>query len=157
MPGMADRTPMQRTAGQRLVAVARIGELGQHRHRRWRRRQEPAAHGELGRPAPVAEQAVVTDALETVGQDVQQEAPEKLVGPKRHHLLTVMMPVVLPAEGDAAVLDPDQPAVGNSDAVGVAAEILEHLLRTVPSGLAPKCAKTTKAGASWMGRNHYIW
>ena len=26
----------------------------------------------------------------------------------------------------------------------------------VPSGLAPKCVKTTKADASWMGRNHYI-
>jgi hypothetical protein len=25
-----------------------------------------------------------------------------------------------------------------------------------PSGLVPKCVKTTKAGASWMERNHYI-
>ena len=73
MAGMADRAPMQRTAGQRLIAVAGIGEVGQHRHRRWGRRQEPAAQGKLGCPAPVAEQAVVTDALEAVGQDVQQE------------------------------------------------------------------------------------
>jgi hypothetical protein len=28
---------------------------------------------------------------------------------------------------------------------------------TVPSGLAPKCAKTTKASASWTGENRYIW
>src|SRR4051794_2812351 len=61
--GMADRAQMQRTTGQRLIAVARIGELGQHWPRRWGRRQEPAAPDKLGRPAPVAEQAVVTDAL----------------------------------------------------------------------------------------------
>ena len=136
MAGMADRAQMQRTTGQRLVAVARIGELGQHRHRRWRRRQEPAAQVKLGRPAPVAEQAVVTDALEAVGQDVQQKAPEKLVGFKRHHLLAVMMPVVLPAEGDAAALDPDQPVVGDGDPVGVAAEISNTCSGPPNGGLA---------------------
>ena len=73
MSGIADRAPMQRTAGQRLIAVSRIGEIGQHRHRRWGRRQELAAQGKLGRPAPVTEQAIVTDALEAVGQDVQQK------------------------------------------------------------------------------------
>jgi RNA-directed DNA polymerase len=31
------------------------------------------------------------------------------------------------------------------------------LVKTVPSGLAPKCAKTTKAGTPWKERNHYIW
>jgi hypothetical protein len=27
----------------------------------------------------------------------------------------------------------------------------------VPSDLAPKCAKATKVGASWMWGNRYIW
>jgi hypothetical protein len=31
------------------------------------------------------------------------------------------------------------------------------VLTTVPPGLAPKCVKTTKTGASWMGRSHHIW
>src|SRR3954464_12954539 len=30
---------------------------------------------------------------------------------------------------------------------------LGTVLLRVPSGLTPKCAKTTKAGALWMGRN----
>ena len=34
---------------------------------------------------------------------------------------------------------------------------LADLGARVPSGLAPKCAKTTKAGTPWKERNHYIW
>src|SRR5271168_2538194 len=34
--------------------------------------------------------------------------------------------IVLPAEGDGAVLDPGQPGVGDGDTMGVATEIVEH-------------------------------
>src|SRR6187431_1750098 len=39
----------------------------------------------------------------------------------------------------------------------VAAFVWDGPVVMVPSGLAPKCAKTTKAGALWMGKNHYNW
>jgi hypothetical protein len=39
-------------------------------------------------PQPaIGEIAVVTDAMEAVGQDVEQEAADELVGAEGHHLL----------------------------------------------------------------------
>ena len=57
----------------------------------------------LGAPA-VGEQAVVADAVEAVGQDVDEEAADELVARQRHDLvpLASLGAVVLPPEGDAA-------------------------------------------------------
>ena len=70
---------MERAPGQGLVAVVRVGEWGKHRRRRWRGIEELAAAGQLGLAGAVAEQSVVADALEAVGQDMQQEASDELV------------------------------------------------------------------------------
>jgi len=50
---------------------------------RWRVEQ-PATERELGGALAVGEAAVVADAMEAVRQGVQQEAPDELVGRKRH-------------------------------------------------------------------------
>ncbi len=71
--GWAD---VERAPGQGLVAVVRVGQRGQHRQRGRRGVEELAAAGQLGLAAAVAEQSMVADALEAVGQDVQQEASE---------------------------------------------------------------------------------
>ena len=54
--------------------------------RRARRRHGEQVSGlrDIGRAAGIGEQAVVTDAVEAFGQDVQQEAADELVGGKRH-------------------------------------------------------------------------
>ena len=62
--------------------------------------------------------------------DVQQKASNELVGSECHHLGLVVVAVVLPAEADLTVGEPDQPAVGDGDAMSVAAEIGQHLLGT---------------------------
>ena len=127
-PGTAaanGRSAPRRSRGSASSASTGIGRWGAAR---------AGGTGQAGRPALAAEQAV-TDALEAVGQDVQQKR-RRNSSASRHHLLAVMMPVVLPAEGNAAVLDPDQSAAGNGDPVGVAAEIFEHLLRPPNGGLA---------------------
>ena len=54
---------------------------------------------------------------------------------KRHHLGPLRVPVVLPAEADLSVGESDEPAVGDGDPVGVAAEIVEHLLRAAERAL----------------------
>ena len=66
------------------------------------------------------------------GQHVHQEAADELVGIERHHLVALgtFDAVVLPLEGDAVVIDRDQAAVGDGDAVGVAREIAQHFLGT---------------------------
>src|SRR5206468_3331762 len=84
----------------------------------------------LGAPA-IGEQAVVADAVEAAGQDVDEEATDELVAGQRHdlHALASLGAVVLPPEDDTVVVAGDEAAVGDGDAMGVAAEIGEHRLR----------------------------
>ena len=83
----------------------------------------------LGAPS-VGEQSVVADAVEAGRQDVYEEAADELVCCQGHDLAApaALDPVVLPGKGDAPVIEADQAAVGDGDAVGVAAEIGEHRL-----------------------------
>jgi len=68
---------VERAPSQGLVAVMRVGQRGQHRRRGRRGVEELAAAGQLGLAGAVAEQSIVADALEAVGQDVQQEASSR--------------------------------------------------------------------------------
>ena len=48
--------------------------------------------------------------MEAVGQDVEQEAADELVGTKGHHLLLVVVAIILPAKGNPALGKTDQSA-----------------------------------------------
>ncbi len=48
----------------------------------------------------------------------------------------MIVPVVLPTEGDLAWLDRDQAPVGDGDSMGVAGQVLENLLGTSERGFA---------------------
>ena len=78
----------------------------------------------------LASSPVVADAVKPLGQDVEQEAPDELVGRERHCAVSRLpvAAVVLVAEGHAALVESDEPAVRDGDAVGVAGEIGEHRL-----------------------------
>jgi hypothetical protein len=73
------------------------------------------------------EEAVVADAVEAAGQHVEKEAADELVGRERHGLEPVAAfdPIVLPPEGDAVVVEPDQTRIRDRDAVGVAGQVGE--------------------------------
>jgi hypothetical protein len=62
-------------------------------------------------------------------QDVEEKPADKLDGVQRHELGLVVMGRVSPAKRDPAILHRDEAPVGDSNAVGVACQILEHLLR----------------------------
>ena len=64
----------------------------------------------------------MADAVEPLGQDVEQEPADELVGGQRHDLLPVGVTpaVILVAEGDAGLVKAKQPAVRDGDAVRVA-------------------------------------
>ena len=70
----------------------------------------------------------MADAAELVREDVEQEAANELVDGERHCLGFVADAVILPAETDTTVLAGEETAVGDGDAMGIAAEIVEHLL-----------------------------
>ena len=78
------------------------------------------------------EQAVVADAVEAARQHVQEKAADELGGVERHGLEPVAAfdAIVLPFEGDALLVERDEPGVGDRDAMGVAGEIGEHGLRS---------------------------
>lgn len=91
--------------------------------------QQPVAQVELGGAITVGEETVVADAMETVGQRVQEKATDELVRVERHDLRLAAVAVVPPAERDPIVGRSDQSGIGDGDAMGVAAEIGQHLLR----------------------------
>ena len=103
-----------------LAGCGGLSEL--HRH------QELPDDGELGPAASIGEEAIVADAVEAVGQAVQQEATDELLRIERHQPGRVAVTIIAPTEGYAGLVGADQATVGDGDPVGIAAEIGEHLL-----------------------------
>jgi hypothetical protein len=56
----------------------------------------------------IGHEAEVTNAMEAVGQGVQQEAADELVGGELHDFGRVVVAVILPGEGDMIVVYRDQ-------------------------------------------------
>src|SRR5262245_46500493 len=67
---------------------------------------------------------------------MEQKAADKLVGGQGHQLLSVMVLRVPPAEADSVVLQTDQAMIGDRYPMGVAAQIVQHLLRSAKGGLS---------------------
>ena len=78
----------------------------------------------------VGEQSVVADAHEAFWQHVEEEAAQELSSLELHDAPPAAVGIILPAEADVLSVEADQTVVGDSDAMGVAAEIAQHLFRT---------------------------
>src|SRR6516165_7978411 len=80
----------------------------------------------------LGEEAVVADAMQAFWQHVDEEASDELVGSQRHLLVPIVAldAVVLPLEGNALLVEGDQAAVGDGNAVGVTRQIGQHGLRS---------------------------
>ncbi len=79
-----------------------------------------------------SKQAVVADAMEAFGQYVDEEPANELAGIERHRRVSAgaFDPVILDLERDAPLVDCDQTAVRDGDAVRIARQIGEHGLWT---------------------------
>ena len=95
---------------------------------RWCDRKQSAGVLEMSLAGRAGKEAVMTDPMEPARQDVEQEAADKLVGAERHDLLAVgaAAAIILVAEGDALLVEPEEPAVRDGDPVGVARQIGEY-------------------------------
>ena len=82
----------------------------------------PARVGQLCVNIAAREQAVVTNLDEAVGEYVEKEAANKLLGRDGDAL------AVLGAKANAARVERDDAVVGDADSMGVLAEVLEDLL-----------------------------
>jgi len=70
-----------------------------------------------------------TDADEAARERVQEKAAQELVGRQGHQFLLAASRIILPAECDLAVIEAHQPVIGYGDAVSVARQIMQHVLR----------------------------
>jgi hypothetical protein len=77
----------------------------------------------------VSQEAEVTDAHETIREDVEQEAADKFAGLQRHRLFSIPISSISIAQGDFSVLDLENTVVGQRHAVSVATEVIEHGVR----------------------------
>ena len=66
---------------------------------------------------------------------MEHEATQELFGGYRHLALLAAVSVVFPAECDVAVGHGQEPMIGDGDAVGVACQIVEHILRSAEGRL----------------------
>ncbi len=76
---------------------------------------------------PVSEKSEVADAHEAAWQQVEKETAQELFDRQSHDPLLVAVGGVAPAKSDVSVGESNQPAVGDGDAVGVCAEIAQHM------------------------------
>ena len=86
------------------------------------------AQRQEGSTIAVGEEAEVADAYEAGRQQMEQEAAQELIDGQSHEPLLVAVRGIAPSDGDVAIGESDQPAVGNGDAMGVGAEIAQHML-----------------------------
>src|SRR5262245_51749794 len=100
--------------GVRIGGVVRRINL-----RHWSSHQLPGAR-DVGLAAGARQQPVVADAMKPLWQNVEQKAPDELVGGERH--CAVPRPpaaaVILVAEGHAARIESKETTVRDGDAMG---------------------------------------
>ena len=82
---------------------------------------------ERGAPA-VGEESEVANAHEAFRKQVQQEAAQEFIERKSQQLLFVGVSGIAPTKSDLPFGKGDQAMIGDGYAMGVAAQILEHIL-----------------------------
>jgi hypothetical protein len=86
--------------------------------------------------AAAGEEAEVADADEATREYMQQEAPQELIGRQSEESFPVFMSGVSPAKRDLVILEGNESGIGNRNAMGVSAEIAQHLLGSAERRLA---------------------
>ena len=109
--------------------------------------EQATAGGNFFLAVAIGEEAEVADADEAGGQDVEEETAEELDGFERQNLFDTAVAVILPAEPEAAVLELEQAMIGDSDFVGIAAEIVNDLGGATEGALGIDNPALTAGGA----------
>ena len=81
---------------------------------------------ELFAALALGEETVVTNAMEAVGEDVEEKTSDELVRGEAHDAAAAAAAIILVDERHFIVVDGDKPRIGDRRAMGVAGEIGEH-------------------------------
>ena len=76
----------------------------------------------------VREKAEMTDTHEAIGEHVEEKTADELLGIEEHRFQPVFVSSIPVAKSDLAVFDSEDPVIGQSHPVSVAAEIVEDFL-----------------------------
>src|ERR1700689_4711202 len=86
------------------------------------------AQGERLLAVAVGKQSEVADLDEAGGQHMEQEAADELDCIKLHDAAAVAMSGVSPSEANLAVIETEESSVGDGNPMGIASQVLEHML-----------------------------
>lgn len=94
----------------------------------WLDAEQRADFGEVRFADTAGQQAVMADAMEPIGQDMDQEAADELGCGKAHDLLAIAIfdAIILPTESYSVGIRADQAMVRDRYPVGIAAQIGKH-------------------------------
>ena len=93
-------------------------------------RQHPSCQRQALASETVGEQPEMADAHEAFGQHVEIESAQELDCVQGHDALLAAVSIILTVEGNALPVEGQQVVIGNGDAMGVAAQVAEHLGRS---------------------------
>jgi hypothetical protein len=84
----------------------------------------------------VGQEAKVTDADIACRQDMKKEPSDKFVGFEGHGLLTVLVGIIPPEEGNFVVLEGEDAVITDGDPMGISAEVLKDPFGAIEGGFA---------------------
>ena len=79
--------------------------------------------------AAISQEAEEADAHKAMGKHMKKEAAQKLLCCDRHQLLFAAVSIILPAKRHLSIGKVYDPMIGDGDAVGVAGQVMEDVLR----------------------------
>lgn len=94
-----------------------------------------STEGERLTAIAVGEKSKVADLDEAGRQDVKQKAADELDRVEVHDAAAVVVSGIAPAKAHLAVLEAEEPSVGDSNPMRVAGQVLEHMFRSAERGL----------------------
>jgi len=88
--------------------------------------EEFLAESQLFLAVSVAQDAIMPDLHETIREDMQEKAADKLGSIQGHQLQGIVITAIPISEGDLIFLHRDQPVIGNGHPVSVSPQIVHH-------------------------------
>lgn len=74
----------------------------------------------------VGQKAKVTDAHESIGEDVKQKSPDKFHGRQCHGFKLIPIFSIPVEEGDLVILDREDAVVGDGHSMSIASQVVEN-------------------------------
>ena len=93
------------------------------------RADELTTPGDVTPTNTVGQKAIMADPNQTTGKNVQEKSAKEVLGLQGQDFRAIALGPILPSESHTTVFERDDPIVGDRDSMGVAAQVIQHLVR----------------------------